>query len=506
MVLFSVLLIVFFFLRLWLAAFGGLHPDEAYYWAWSLNPSWGYFDHPPMIAWIIGASQWLVKFFVPESVRAQSELFFAQVELRFLPYFFTGVLAPLVLGRTLEVVQKRSISLSQMLILMTCPIFFLGPLLVTPDSTFFLGWSLCLFISILFLRSRNPDSQPGDPTPFSWPLSLCAGFALAFAAYSKYSALLAAFLLILGGAGLANSLVMGLTSFVLFIPHLYWNYSFGLKEGAGIFFQFQNATGSAFKPTEYNRMGDLWAAQIFLWGPVIFFGCLGITLSDLRRLFVSRKKSLFTGTLFLWALGPLLFFTLSSFNRPAEANWALVGVIAAHVLVLSRLRLRFGVKISTLLLNFGILIGAFWILTQSQNLADRIENWAPRLSEKLRKPSRLVDFQDWAQLRDLVFEATRSEQDLPIEVHTYQTLSELLFYDSVARPDQRLLNRLKIWADGSRRSHFHLYPEYVLPIPKGKRWVLARSDERFPSDCKASQTLYKGVEDPRPFTVYRCGF
>ncbi len=30
-----------------------LSADEAYYWLWSQHPAWGYYDHPPMIAWLI---------------------------------------------------------------------------------------------------------------------------------------------------------------------------------------------------------------------------------------------------------------------------------------------------------------------------------------------------------------------------------------------------------------------------------------------------------------------
>ena len=33
-----------------------LYADEAYYWLWSLRPAPGYFDHPPMVAWLIGLS------------------------------------------------------------------------------------------------------------------------------------------------------------------------------------------------------------------------------------------------------------------------------------------------------------------------------------------------------------------------------------------------------------------------------------------------------------------
>ncbi len=43
-------------LRLWLAARTGLGDDEAYYWHWSTELAWGYREHPPLVAWLIGAS------------------------------------------------------------------------------------------------------------------------------------------------------------------------------------------------------------------------------------------------------------------------------------------------------------------------------------------------------------------------------------------------------------------------------------------------------------------
>ena len=33
-----------------------IHPDEAYYWAWSVYPDLSYLDHPPMVGWMI----WIV--------------------------------------------------------------------------------------------------------------------------------------------------------------------------------------------------------------------------------------------------------------------------------------------------------------------------------------------------------------------------------------------------------------------------------------------------------------
>ena len=41
--------------RLVVGALTPLFPDETYYWDWSRHLAAGYFDHPPAIAWTIGA-------------------------------------------------------------------------------------------------------------------------------------------------------------------------------------------------------------------------------------------------------------------------------------------------------------------------------------------------------------------------------------------------------------------------------------------------------------------
>lgn len=39
--------------RLVLAGTQELSNVEAYYWSWAIKPQWNYFDHPPMVAWLI---------------------------------------------------------------------------------------------------------------------------------------------------------------------------------------------------------------------------------------------------------------------------------------------------------------------------------------------------------------------------------------------------------------------------------------------------------------------
>ncbi|MGH7220787.1 MAG: ArnT family glycosyltransferase, partial [Nitrospiraceae bacterium] len=52
------LLLVWSAINFWQAAQLELINDEAYYWMFSRFPDWGYFDHPPMVAWWITLGTW----------------------------------------------------------------------------------------------------------------------------------------------------------------------------------------------------------------------------------------------------------------------------------------------------------------------------------------------------------------------------------------------------------------------------------------------------------------
>ena len=41
--------------RGWLAVALPITGDEAYFYWWGVQPDWGYYDHPPMVGWLIAA-------------------------------------------------------------------------------------------------------------------------------------------------------------------------------------------------------------------------------------------------------------------------------------------------------------------------------------------------------------------------------------------------------------------------------------------------------------------
>ena len=113
-------------LRLAIASYTGLVDDEAYYRIWSLAPALSYLDHPPMVAWIIGAGRAIagdtslgVRLLAPVIVLAGAAILWRTAELLYGP-----------------VIARRAVW-----IMLAMPLLAIGGIIVTPDlpSVLFAG-------------------------------------------------------------------------------------------------------------------------------------------------------------------------------------------------------------------------------------------------------------------------------------------------------------------------------------------------------------------------------
>ena len=150
-------------LRLLAAACIPLTEDEAYYRLWALHPAFGYYDHPPMIAWWIHAGM---------AVAGDSPL-----GVRLIPCLSCLVTSLLAfdLARRLgwdETVAGRAAVWCNATLLIGA-----GGLLAIPDAASVPFWSLTLWC---LARTRGPGA------PGWWA---AAGAAAGLACLSKYSAL-----------------------------------------------------------------------------------------------------------------------------------------------------------------------------------------------------------------------------------------------------------------------------------------------------------------------------
>jgi 4-amino-4-deoxy-L-arabinose transferase-like glycosyltransferase len=151
-------------LRLVLAAWLPLSPDEAYYWVWSRALASGYLDHPPMVAyWIwagtrlVGETALGVRLLGPLAA-AGGSLLLGQAAEDFWPGKGAGLIAAALLNATL--------------------LFGAGSVIMTPDTPLLFFWTATICALGRLLRTGRGE----------WWLA--AGLAAGLAMASKYTALL----------------------------------------------------------------------------------------------------------------------------------------------------------------------------------------------------------------------------------------------------------------------------------------------------------------------------
>ena len=139
--------------------------DEVYYWSWSKDLQWSYFDHPPMTAVLIRLStaifgDSIFGFRVPACI---ASAFVVYVISRLTP------LKPLVWGVILS------------------PLFTIGAVLITPDSPLMMCWAAYLWWSVALHRHLTPGPDQGASTAVPLRLWLIGGVILGCGVLSKYT-------------------------------------------------------------------------------------------------------------------------------------------------------------------------------------------------------------------------------------------------------------------------------------------------------------------------------
>jgi hypothetical protein len=194
-----------------------LIPDEAYYWLFAHHLRLSYFDHPPLIAWV---------------VRLGLEIFgHNEFAVR-----FTGALMMLAATPLMYLFGRiwfgQAAGLAAALLLHILPVYFGIGLIATPDAPMVLFWLLCLVgVSIALKRNR----------PSAWYLG---GLGLGLAMISKYTGVflgLGALLAVLLHKPWRHHLrsphpyLAALLALAIFSPVILWNIQ---NDWASIRFQF----------------------------------------------------------------------------------------------------------------------------------------------------------------------------------------------------------------------------------------------------------------------------
>ncbi|GAB4216262.1 MAG: hypothetical protein OHK0012_18150 [Synechococcales cyanobacterium] len=252
-----------------------LHPgfDEAYYYLYTLNPQWSYFDHPLLVGWVTQFGIALTGEVTQLTIRLGSLLL----------YTLALVLLALA-GRHLFSPRTGRFTLA---LAAGIPIFHVAfGTLILPDSPLIFFWALTIYVAALeFFPTSLIHSRPYQPT---WKLSLlCALVGLA--CLGKYHGLALGLGLTLFCVGQSKYrrvftspyFAVGVGLFLLcWLPILYWN---SQHDWASFRYQSNRASeeGGAFR---WGNLGLAVAKEMAYLFPTFGIPMAGLGLLRLSQL------------------------------------------------------------------------------------------------------------------------------------------------------------------------------------------------------------------------------
>jgi hypothetical protein len=293
--LFILLLLAWASVNVLQALFSDVIRDEAYYFFYSTNLSWGYFDHPPLVALM---------------VRISSFFFDNELSVRFITIvlqLFTLVILWNLLDHDKptgkDVLSFFGISFSVVM-------FTVYGFVTTPDSPL-------LFFTAFFLfsyRKYLSDSK--------WLNILLLSLSMAGLIYSKYQGGLVIALVIFSNLKLLKDYrfwIAGLLAIILLSPHIYWQAENGFPS-------FVYHTIGRAKSFKMSYLLEYLPNQAASFNPFVFVGAMYI-------LFKYKAKDFFDRSLWFVSLGMILFFGIMTFRGHSQPQWTIASSIPFIILI-----------------------------------------------------------------------------------------------------------------------------------------------------------------------------
>ncbi len=394
-----------------------LYGDEAQYWSYAVEPAFGYYSKPPMVAWAIQAG-----------LLACGE---GEACLRLASPLLHGAAALLVFALARALFDART-ALWSAVVYATLPGVSYSALLISTDVPLLAFWTLAL-LALVRLRDR-----PGE-AGWAWVLGLAFGLGM-LSKYAMgyllvclvvYAAVDPAGRRLLADRRLWGGLALGVA---VWSPNLLWNLRQG---GAALLHVGENANlgTEVWQPME--GLGFL-GAQFGVMGPVLFAALLW-------RVAGLRRRPAGAGERFLLAFSlPMLAIVLvQAFLHGANANWAATAFPAASVLVVAGLlhggRQRLLTASTGLHLAVAAALAALVLVPAAARL--------PVAREVMAEVS------GWRALaREVDRRVAAHDIDVVLLDHRYP-FAELWYYGRLAPP------RLRMWVTADVSNHYELvYP------------------------------------------------
>lgn len=281
--------------RFAIAPFVPLAFDEAYYWRWSLYPSLGYFDHPPMVAWLIALGT---------SIAGHNEF-----GVRLVPLVLSVPASWAVWRAGIILFGDRQLAMTALTFFSVMLIVAVGTILATPDASL-------LIASAFLLYALAKVTETGRPV---WWLA--TGVVVGLGLLAKFTALFwlpSIFLWLLFSPRMRRWLATpwpwagAIVSILIFLPNLVWN---ATHDWATFTKQFGRVVADDLTP---QYLIEHFGTEIGMATPIVFvLGWMALWA------FMTRRGGPRTTRLMILALVvPItVYFYFHATHSRVEGNW-----------------------------------------------------------------------------------------------------------------------------------------------------------------------------------------
>ena len=273
--------------------------DEAYYTLWSRSLSFGYLDHPPMVALLI---------------RASTSLFGgSEFGVRALSLFVVGAMPALIAFMAWRLFESKEKAALAALMWLAMPLVAIGAVFVSPDVPLVVFWSLGLATLVELWRTGERR----------WLIAL--GLMLGLALQSKFTAIFFA-----AGVGLALAATPSLRRWLLspalyaalaiamaiFTPFVVWNAEHGW---ATFIKQLGRADPGGFTP---YYLAEFLVAQIGLLNPLVVAALVPAVAAIPWRAPIAPCSRDEARRILACTIAPAaIYFLLHSLHDRVQGNW-----------------------------------------------------------------------------------------------------------------------------------------------------------------------------------------
>lgn len=408
-----------------------LFHDEAYYWLWSRYPDWGYFDHPPLLAWLIALTAGWID---------------GEWGVRLGPNF-----------------------------LLTATAYFAGQKIVSGERqwAWWAGWTIFPLQSFVAALALPDVAQLIGALLFIWALqdfiqenstarALAVGGAAALLLYAKYHGALLIVGTLVGAPGLAKRKTFwlaGSIALVLFSPHIFWQWQHDFPTLNYHLFQAHGASLSLLRPLEFI-VQQLPNAGLFLAPWVWWYYLRG------------RRRDPFEHALSGMVLAILGVFFGFSFFKIIEGNWTTAAYLALLVLALRAPDVAWPRR--PWLAALGTASAVAMLGVKLFISLPGTEGYVKRLTE-------IRGWKSWS------LSVARASADCALTANSYQLASKLSFYTQRRVPSLNINSRpnqfdIWHWQDDLKSKPVcwltggtNLPGETLPPTPRGNRLRLVRN-------------------------------